>query len=125
MRRHESKPSTPKRGRALPLRGAAFTGATRSPTLNEASHFTLHLKGLTFDMSGNRRRAKHAGGCPLDGVVRFHCNHEQSRLKRFLIASASCFGSFVSSAHKVKLPTIRRCVLSMYVQSTMCALGNE
>ena len=30
----------------------------------------LHAWGLTFDMSGSRRQAKPAGGCPLDGVVR-------------------------------------------------------
>src|SRR5664279_2133686 len=28
--------------------------------------------GLTFDMSGSRRQAKPAGGCPLDGGVRSH-----------------------------------------------------
>jgi len=30
----------------------------------------LQLRGLTFDMSGDRRHAKHAGGRPLDGRVR-------------------------------------------------------
>ena len=28
--------------------------------------------GLTFDMSGSRRQAQPAGGCPLDGGVRRH-----------------------------------------------------
>lgn len=40
------------------------------------SRFTDNLTGTTilgaFDMNGNRRRAKRAGGCPLDGGVRSH-----------------------------------------------------
>jgi hypothetical protein len=39
-------------------------------TMRRALHW-----GLTFDMSGRRKRAKHACGCPLDGGVRCHCAH--------------------------------------------------
>jgi hypothetical protein len=33
----------------------------------------LWLRGLTLAMSGNCRRAKRAGSCPLDQLVRAHC----------------------------------------------------
>lgn len=47
-----------------------LVSAIWSPTAGEPQK--LDWCGLTFDMSGDRRQAKPAGGRPLDGGVRRH-----------------------------------------------------
>jgi hypothetical protein len=46
-------------------------------------------RDLTFDMSGGRKQAKPAGGCPLDGVVRRHAP-SASRFSASFIAINPC-----------------------------------
>ena len=57
------------------LRGDA--GARCNPKREACSEVAklLRLRGLTFDMSGSRRQAQPAGGCPLDGGVRRQAPH--------------------------------------------------
>jgi hypothetical protein len=56
--------------------------------------------GLTFDMSGDRRHAKHAVGRPLDGGVRSHC--VSTRVRAAASAYGNCIQCIQLCAHRVK-----------------------
>lgn len=69
-----SRPASGRYAKSRPRMAAkeTDTSETAALTTGQSVMDRVTVKPLTFDMSGNRRHAKHAGGCPLDGGVRPH-----------------------------------------------------